>query len=77
MDNYAELAFALAFLVVGVWYFVNPASAKRFWVRHGASPSTLFGSDPSWIIRWSGALFVVVALFMVVDAITSIIGIGY
>lgn len=73
MDNYVELTVGVLFLFLGIWYVVNPVSAKKFWGKHGLPPRTPFGNDMALIIRCSGVLFVVVALFIVADAIKALI----
>ncbi len=74
MRDYVELTFGTLFLALGIWYVVNPVGAKRFWLRHGLPPRTPFGNDMALIIRLSGVPFVVVALFIVADAIRALVG---
>ena len=74
MQDYVELLFGVTFLAVGVWETFYPDRAHAHFVRRGASTRTAFGGDPKWIIRVTGVMFLALALFMLFDALRSLIG---
>jgi hypothetical protein len=77
MGDYISLVFGLVFIAVGLWYTLYPARAKVFLVRRGASSRTVFGSDPTWIIRCIGLIFMLMALFMIMEAIRGLAGMSH
>ncbi len=74
MQDYVEVLFGIVFLAVGVWETFYPERAHAHFVHRGASTRTAFGSDPKWIIRVTGVMFLALALFMLSDALRSVFG---